>query len=122
MSIVYIPALTRNSLTTFEETLPSPLYARVSENEWKEITVCLNQYLFKRRDKLLFKVLAPVLIGNILRSITNAYVDKQVQKYLAKKNLILSHRGIHIHHPKDRQYSGIDVSIYSSASFPINIQ
>ncbi|KAI5159987.1 hypothetical protein NEAUS03_0770 [Nematocida ausubeli] len=111
MSIVYVPALMKESQSIFEESIPSSLYARIPEADWTEIIQDLNMYMTKRQDRLIFRVFAPVVIGNILRTCIHLYVDIQVTKYLTKKNLILSHRGIYIHHPKERQYSGLDISM-----------
>ncbi|KAH9386445.1 uncharacterized protein NEMAJ01_1341 [Nematocida major] len=120
MPIVYVPVLKRSQVCVFEESLPSPLYGRVSEDEWSRIMKYLNTALLRRRDRLVFRILAPFLIGNIMRTFAQRYVDRQVEKYLEKKNLILSHRGVHIHHPKERLYSGMDVSICIGVVFPIN--
>ncbi|KAI5160839.1 hypothetical protein NEAUS04_0172 [Nematocida ausubeli] len=111
MSIVTIPALMKESQSIFEESIPSSLYARIPEADWTEIIRDLNMFMTKRQDRLIFRVLAPVVIGNIMRTCIQIYVDIQVTKYLTKKNLILSHSGIYIHHPKDRQYAGLDISM-----------
>ncbi|KAI5189636.1 hypothetical protein NEMIN01_0589 [Nematocida minor] len=121
MGIVYIPVLKKNGVSMFDESLPSPLFGRVTEEEWKEILAYLNKALFKRRNRSVFKLLAPFIIGNIFRAIAHSYVDRKVKNYLDKKNLMLSHCGVHIHHPAERMYSGLDVSIYTVAGSPFNM-
>lgn len=121
MSTIYIPVLRKNKIVQFEDSLPSPLFGRISEEEWKEIITYINAILQKRSNRLIFQVLSPIVIGNILRTLTYSYVDKRVERYLEKKNLMLSYKGIHIHHPKERMYSGIDVSIFTQAVSPFNM-
>lgn len=113
MSILHIPVLKKKGASVFDESIPSVLFGRVSEKEWQEIIKRMNAYLSMRRDRLIFKMLGPFVIGNVLRSITQFFIDRKVKEYLDKKNLVLSHCGVHIHHPAERMYAGMDLSIHS---------
>lgn len=115
MSILYIPVLKKEGESLFDTALPSPLFGRLSKEDWEEIVHQMNRFLSIRRERLVFRLLSPLVIGNVMRSVLHSFVDRKVKAYLDRKNLILSHSGIYIYHPSDRMYSGMDLSIQAIA-------
>lgn len=113
MSIVYIPLVVQDKQVALEESLPSPLTGRVAPEEWESTITKLNALLKKRESSWLLKLLSLSLLGNQVRRYRLSRIDQEIAEYLEKKNLALQSTGVFIHHPKERRYSGVDVSIYT---------
>ncbi|KAI5191259.1 hypothetical protein NECID01_1371 [Nematocida sp. AWRm77] len=113
MSIVYIPLVEKEKEVCLEESLPSPLCGKVTSEEWEKTMHRLNFLLLKRKLSLSTRLLSILFFGSLLKRYFLSQIDKEIEEYLEKKNLVLQRVGVYIHHPKERRYSGLDVSIYT---------
>ncbi|KAI5184793.1 hypothetical protein NEHOM01_0395 [Nematocida homosporus] len=112
MSIVYIPILSTNGRLHLEESLPSVLHTKVPETEWSEIIQKLNSLLLRRKRTRLLRLLTLFYLGTLYQRYIDHQIDREIAAYLNKKNLVLEVYGISLHHPRDRAYQGMDVSVY----------
>lgn len=112
MSIVYIPLVKREGGVSLERSLPSPLAGKISQEEWEEIMGHLSHLLSQRTESFLMRILGVFLLGSLIRKHFLSRIDREIERYLDKKNLVLKKYGITVHHPKGRAYSGLDVSLH----------
>jgi hypothetical protein len=113
MSIVYVPLLSKPTGVLLEHSMPSELAGKIPAEEWETILHQINSYLHRRSPSFLSRLLSISALGNILNKYLLQRIDAELEQYLEKKNIILKRHGIFIHHPKEREYHGMDVSIYN---------
>ncbi|KAI5173007.1 hypothetical protein NEFER03_2000 [Nematocida sp. LUAm3] len=114
MTILYIPVYRKHGFLIFEESFPSALENKVSEEEWMRVIEKINFLLRKRAPSFLCKVFSVIYIGVLYQRIVNWRVDQEISDYLKIKNITLERSGVYMHHPKDRMYSGMDISVYAT--------
>jgi len=111
MSIIYVPVHKNSDGAHLETSLPSVLEGRITPEEWEEITRFVSK-MMNRRERLAFvKALSIVFLGPYVKKYLHYKIDREIERYLDKKNIALSDAGIFFHHPKERVYSGMDVSV-----------
>lgn len=116
MSIVYIPIHKKGSIEYLEPSIPSALEPKIRAKEWEEIIYQINALLSRRAPSFFVRVFTAFFIGIIYQRYKEQRIDKEISDYIERKNILLQEYGICIHHPREREYSGMDVSIYSVLS------
>lgn len=103
MALFSVPADPHKKSAEFLTGLPSPLEGIVAEDEWNSLIARLNCALRKHTEGYLSWM--PFGFGS------RGKMDREIEDILRAKNIIFERRGFFVHHPKETQYRGLNVSL-----------